>query len=232
MPIRRNYADHGDACAAAHALDVVGDRWSIIVIRELTLGPKRFAELLAGARGATPTVLTTRLRELELVGIVEKLELPPPARVNVYGLTPWGQEFEPVLQALGRWAQRGPFPLPAGGLTPDAAVLAMSTMAGDPPPRTPTRLALGLRDQRDTRPQTTWYQIRWGPGPLTAQKLSDRVEPADGVACDSSLWADLLFGGQQIGATLASAAVSTHGRGRLTAHAFLTHFRRTTQFAG
>ena len=108
MPIRRSYADHGDACAAAHALDVVGDRWSVIVIRELMLGPKRFSELLACAHGATATTLTMRLRELEQAGVVNHVALPPPALVTVYGLTEWGLDFEPILQALGRWAQRSP----------------------------------------------------------------------------------------------------------------------------
>ena len=123
MPSRRRYADHGDACAAAHALDVVGDRWSVIVIRELMLGPKRFSELLACAHGATPTVLTMRLRELEQAGLVNQVALPPPALVTVYGLTEWGLEFEPILQALGRWAQRSPALPSDGGLTPDAAML-------------------------------------------------------------------------------------------------------------
>ena len=91
MPTRRSYSDHGDACAAAHGFDLVGDRWAVIVIRELMLGPKRFSDLLSDAHGATPSVLASRLRELEQAGIVMQSELPPPARVSVYELTEWGR---------------------------------------------------------------------------------------------------------------------------------------------
>ena len=106
MATRRTYGSYDDGCAAAHALDLVGDRWALIVVRELVLGPKRFADLRADVPGISPSVLAQRLRELEEAGVVVHDELPPPARVNVYDLTPWGRELEEVLQVLGRWGSR------------------------------------------------------------------------------------------------------------------------------
>jgi len=227
MPIRRSYADHGDACAAAHALDVVGDRWSVIVIRELMLGPKRFGELLACAHGATPTVLTMRLRELEQAGVVDQVELPPPARVTAYRLTDWGLGFEPILQALGRWAQRSPALPPDGTLTPDAAMLALRTMADGPAPSTRLAFDIGLHDDRAPKQIDTWYHVSWGPDGLIADKLADQVESDDAIACASSVWTDLMFGDTDIAAVLESDAVDARGEGRLVASRFLALFHRS-----
>ena len=92
-----------DGCAAAHALDLVGERWALLVVRELLLGPKRFTDLRAGLPGVSPNVLAERLRELERAGVVRRRKLPPPAASRVYELTDWGMELEPVIISLGRW---------------------------------------------------------------------------------------------------------------------------------
>lgn len=97
-----------DACAAAHALDIVGDRWALLVVRELMLGPRRFGDVRAALTGISANVLAQRLEELEAAGVVVHRRLPPPAAVAVYELTPWGYEAEPIFQALGRWAARSP----------------------------------------------------------------------------------------------------------------------------
>ena len=94
---------YGDACGIPRALDRVGERWALMVIRELVLGPKRFTDLRTGLPGASPNVLAQRLRELEHAGVVRRRRLPPPAASQVYELTDWGRELEPVLLALGRW---------------------------------------------------------------------------------------------------------------------------------
>jgi DNA-binding HxlR family transcriptional regulator len=193
MPIRRTYADHGDACAAAHAFDVVGDRWSVVVIRELMLGPKRFNELMAGAWGITPAVLTTRLRELEAAGVLELISVPPPARVTAYQLTPWGRQFEPILRALGRWAQVSPTRPTGGGLTPDGVVIAMRTMAGPPNPKAVMAFDLVLHDSRTRTPTEVAYRLRWGPDGFSAEKLTDALTGGDFVSYDSAVWAELLF---------------------------------------
>ena len=123
MAARRDYFD---GCGAAHALDLVGERWALLVVRELVLGPKRFTDLRAGLPHASPNVLSQRLRELEDAGVLRRRRLPPPAASAVYELTEWGQELEPVLQALGRWAARS---LPeADSIKVDSFVLSLRTL--------------------------------------------------------------------------------------------------------
>jgi DNA-binding HxlR family transcriptional regulator len=84
-------------------LDVIGERWAVLIVRNLLFGPKRFGTLRAGLSGVSPNVLSQRLRELEDAGIVHRDHLPPPADVAVYALTDRGRALEPVLIELGRW---------------------------------------------------------------------------------------------------------------------------------
>jgi DNA-binding HxlR family transcriptional regulator len=100
---RRKYEE---GCAVAHALDVIGERWALLVVRELLLGPKRFTDLRAGMPGASPDVVAQRLRELKEAGVVRQHKLPPPAGSQVYALTDWGAELEPVVTHLGHWGSR------------------------------------------------------------------------------------------------------------------------------
>jgi DNA-binding HxlR family transcriptional regulator len=102
---RRKY-DEG--CAVAHALDLIGERWALLVVRELLLGPKRFTDLRDGMPGASPDVLAQRLRELTEAGVVRQRKLPPPAGSQIYELTDWGAELEAVVNGLGRWGSRSP----------------------------------------------------------------------------------------------------------------------------
>src|SRR3954471_20548133 len=90
---RRHY---NDACGAAHALELIGERWALLVMRELMLGPKRFGDLRASLPGISANVLTQRLGDLEQAGVVLRRKLPPPASAQVYELTPWGYESEPI----------------------------------------------------------------------------------------------------------------------------------------
>src|SRR6266498_1732289 len=95
---------YGDGCAIAQALDVVGERWALLVVRELLLGPKRYTDLRRGLPNASPNVLSQRLGELERAGVVRRHKLPPPAGSRVYELTDWGLELEQIVISLGRWA--------------------------------------------------------------------------------------------------------------------------------
>jgi DNA-binding HxlR family transcriptional regulator len=122
---RRTYED---ACAAAHALDLVGERWALLVVRELLLGPKRFTDLRAGLPHLSPNVLAQRLRELEGAGVVRRRKLPPPAASRVYELTDWGLELEPVVISLGRWGARSPSRPRDAALGVDSLVLSLRTM--------------------------------------------------------------------------------------------------------
>jgi DNA-binding HxlR family transcriptional regulator len=119
---------YGDPCGIARALDIVGERWALLVVRELLLGPKRFTDLRAGLPSLSPDVLAQRLRELEANRLVARRTLPPPAGSRVYELTERGTELEPVILALGRWGSAAPFPSPPREIGADSMVLALKTV--------------------------------------------------------------------------------------------------------
>lgn len=125
MASKRSYED---GCATAHGLDLIGERWALLVVRELILGPKRFTDLRSGLPGISPNVLTQRLEELEKGGILRRRKLSPPAAAWVYELTEWGLELEQVIMALGRWAARSPQLMQGHPLSVDALVLSFRTM--------------------------------------------------------------------------------------------------------
>jgi DNA-binding HxlR family transcriptional regulator len=122
---RRQYED---ACATAHALDLVGERWALLVMRELMLGPRRFSDLRGSLPGISANVLTQRLEGLEAAGVLMRHKLPPPAATQVYELTEWGYESEPIFQALGRWATRSPAHDPSLPFSTVSLMLSLRTM--------------------------------------------------------------------------------------------------------
>jgi len=97
---RRNY---GQACSIAGALDRIGERWSLLIVRQLLLGPQRFSDVVRGVGNAPTDVITKRLRDMEADGIIRRRDLPPPAAATVYELTEVGRELERPLLELGRW---------------------------------------------------------------------------------------------------------------------------------
>jgi DNA-binding HxlR family transcriptional regulator/putative sterol carrier protein len=127
---KKQLRSYEDGCATAHALDLVGERWALLVVRELVLGPKRFTDLRAGLPGISPNVLTQRLEELEQANVVRRRKLPPPSAAWVYELTEWGAELERVIMALGRWGARSPALMQGFPLSVDAFILSLRTMFG------------------------------------------------------------------------------------------------------
>ena len=119
---------YDDGCAVAHALDLVGERWALLVVRELLLGPKRFTDLLAGVRGASPDVLTQRLRDLTETGVVRRKRLGPPTSAQVYELTTWGADLGPIVVGLARWASHSPGMRYDAPLGTDSAVLSLEAL--------------------------------------------------------------------------------------------------------
>lgn len=119
---------YNDACGTAFALDLIGERWSILIIRELMFGPRRFGELRAGLPGISANILTQRLERLEENRILAKRKLPPPASAQVYELTEWGYEAEPMVQMLGRWATRHPEHDPTLPLSAASIMMSFRTM--------------------------------------------------------------------------------------------------------
>jgi DNA-binding HxlR family transcriptional regulator len=157
---------YDDGCAAAHALDLVGERWALLVVRELLLGPKRFTDLKSGLPHASPNVLAQRLRDLEAAGVVRRGKLPPPAASRIYELTEWGRDLEPVIIALGRWGVRSPTKPPDAELGVDSLILSFRTMFD------PDR-AEGL---------DALYEFRLGEDRFRAEVAEGRLEIARGTA--------------------------------------------------
>src|ERR1043165_9107540 len=124
-PSRRRYED---GCGTAHALDLIGERWSLLGMRDLMLGPKRFSDIRADLPGISANTLTQRLEGLEANGLVVRRRLPPPAAARVYELTEWGYEAEPIVQTMGRWATRSPAHDPTMPLSATSLMLSFRTM--------------------------------------------------------------------------------------------------------
>lgn len=119
---------YNDICGLAHALELVGERWGLLVLRELSHGPKRFTDIRAGLPAASPNVLSQRLRELEATGVILRRRLAPPAGSWVYELTEWGAELEPTMRSFGRWAARSPNFPEEGHMSADSMAMSMETM--------------------------------------------------------------------------------------------------------
>ncbi|MGK2286309.1 winged helix-turn-helix transcriptional regulator [Pedomonas sp. V897] len=209
---RRRY---NDACGAAHGLELVGDRWALLVVRELMLGPKRFCDLKADLPGISANVLTQRLEELEAVGILTRCKLPPPASVQVYELTPWGYEAEPILQVLGRWAARSPYHDPTLPLTETSFLLSLRTML-DPARAEGLRLTVGFRFGAQA------YTGCLGDGQLAIRR--GEAENPD-IAFEGAVPALVaaVYGGQPLSELEASGALTVTGDRALAAR-FVTLF--------
>jgi DNA-binding HxlR family transcriptional regulator len=163
-----NKRRYGDRCGIARALDLVGERWALLVVRELLLGPKRFTDLRTGLPHVSPDVLSQRLRELERDGIVQRRTLGPPAGSRVYELTDRGMELEPVVLALGRWGSGAPFPPGDARLGVDSAILALRT----------------LFDPSASDGLNASYELRLGDQRFHARVADGRLEVARGAADD------------------------------------------------
>ena len=168
MPTSRSY---GDACTIARALDVVGERWALLVVRELLLGPQRFSDVRRALPGASSNLVTDRLRELEGHGVVTRRKLPPPAGSTVYDLTAWGRELEPAVLAFGAWGSH--VPLPASAHLGTTSVLLFLRGSARPRGTACYRLELDAR---------VWT-VRTEPGRLT-------VEPGEPAAPDAVIRTD------------------------------------------
>ena len=116
-----------DACGLAHALDLLGERWAMLVLRELAYGPRRFSGLRRDLPGISANVLTQRLNELESRGLVRRTKLPPPASIQVYEATEWGLEAIPTIAALGRWAARSPLHDPTLAMSHVSVIMSLQT---------------------------------------------------------------------------------------------------------
>ncbi len=119
---------YDDACGTALGLELLGERWSLLIVRELMFGGRRFSDLRGSLSGISANILTTRLEGLERAGVVQRRVLPPPASIQIYELTPWGYEAEVILRELGRWATRSPLHDPTLPLSAASLLMSFRTM--------------------------------------------------------------------------------------------------------
>jgi DNA-binding HxlR family transcriptional regulator len=150
----RSYAQ---LCGIATALDVVGDRWALLVVRDLMFGPLRFGDLVDGLPGVGTNTLTTRLKQLEAAGVVHRRLAD---RATVYELTPYGHELEPILMALGRWGTRSMGRLPA-----EVAARSRWLVAG----------MLAFRDGTRRTPRPATWALNLSDGPFTVRAAGRKV---------------------------------------------------------
>ena len=206
---------YDDACGAAHALDLVGERWALLVMRELMLGPRRFGDLRANLPGISANVLTQRLEGLERIGALVRRKLPPPASAQVYELTPWGYEAEPIMQTLGRWATRSPLHDPTLPLSPVSLMLSFRTMI-DPARAAGFEARLGFRLNGES------YMVHVKDGQVHADR--GPIEGADVVFTGTPpAVAGAVYGGVPLAALEADGALEVEGY-RTIAARFITLF--------
>jgi DNA-binding HxlR family transcriptional regulator len=172
--------EYDQSCSLACALDRIGERWSMLIVRELSLGPLRFSDLVSNVGGAPTDILTKRLRDLESHGIVRRRELPPPAAGTVYELTGVGWALERPMLELARWGLHFERVDDVGGLAPTSLPNAIRTIAQ---PSQEVRMTVGLRSGgRDywLRIESGW--IAAGRGAARDPDVTLGGEPADVLA--------------------------------------------------
>ncbi|WP_396594095.1 winged helix-turn-helix transcriptional regulator [Brevundimonas sp. R86498] len=201
--VPRSARRYDDACGAAHALDLIGERWALLVIREMMFGPRRFGELRASLPGISANVLSQKLEALEASGVVQRLRLPPPASVQVYDLTDWGREIRPVFGMLGMWAARSPLHDPTLPLSAISMMMSFQTM---------------FRPERAAGVAVT-VGFRFGEDRFTARVIDGALQIERGEAGSAEVTvtgappalAGLVYGGQSLAALETAGALSVEG---------------------
>lgn len=200
---------YGEGCPIALSLDIVGERWALLVVRELRLGPRRYRDLQEALPGITPAVLSKRLKELEEYGVLQRRELPPPAAARVYELTEWGAGLEPVFQALARWGVRSPVLPLTGEVSTDSVMLGLRTFFaaddGDSS-RTPWSATYELAVGRDV------YRLRVEDGRLTELARGPAATAPDVlVRTTKPVWQAVLDGDEPLADAVAAGRLSVTG---------------------
>ncbi|WP_284164015.1 helix-turn-helix domain-containing protein [Frigidibacter sp. SD6-1] len=153
---------YGEGCLAAHALDLIGDRWTLLIARELMLGPKRFGAIRAGVPGIATNMLSQRLEEMVAAGLLVRETLAPPASVVVYGLTDAGEGLWPILKALCDWGVRQPGHDPTLFISPTALMLSMRAMADRG--GQPMTAGFAMEEER--------FEVRLGGGAYSVRRVA------------------------------------------------------------
>jgi DNA-binding HxlR family transcriptional regulator len=209
---RRRYAD---PCGIARALDTVGERWTLLIVRELMLGPRRFGQLADGLPGPSPNVLSQRLRELEEDGVIRRYAMQPPANVTVYELTERGRALEPILLELGRWGSATPR-VTGREMSPAALLVALRTMFDPTAGGGPVTYGLELAGE--------WYALTIEGGELDIAR-GRPPEPTATLTTDVTTLRLVAFLGTGVRAAEESGKL-TVGGDRRAAIRFPKYFRR------
>lgn len=203
MPGKRSY---GEGCPIAHSLDLVGERWALLVVRELRLGPRRYRDLQEALPAIAPTVLSQRLKDLEAVGVLRRRELPPPAPARVYELTEWGAELEPVFRALARWGVRSPVVPLSGEVSADSAMLGLRTFFDPPQGDGPWSAVYDVRLGREH------YRIHIERGRLEHLARGGAPDGADVVVrTDKNAWQRVLGREEPLAGAVAAGRLEIEG---------------------
>lgn len=207
---------YDDACGTAFALELLGERWSMLIVRELMLGPRRFSDMRASLPGISAKVLTERLAGLEASGVLTKAILPPPSAAQVYELTEWGYRAEPILQELGRWAASSPLHDPTLPMSAVSMMLSLRTMF-DPARAGDFATRIGFDIAGDT------YLAELADGKLPI--VRGTMEGADCVfrVADAATLVALIYGKVDPGALESAGALAIEGD-RTRALAFVELF--------
>ena len=169
-------------------MELVGERWALLVVRELMFGARRFSDLRANLPGISAKVLTERLAGLEEAGVLNRRKLPPPVSAQVYELTEWGYRAEPLVQELGRWAAMSSRHDPTLPLSPVSLMLSMRTMF-DPAKAEGMQATIGFDIGGET------FVARMADGRLPIERADPGVAEAVFRAPDAPVLAGLLYGG-------------------------------------
>jgi DNA-binding HxlR family transcriptional regulator len=195
-------------------MDAVGERWSILVVRELLLGPKRFSDLRAGLPHASPNVLSQRLKDLEASGILRRVRLGPPASVPAYELTGRGKELEPILVELSRWGSRAAH-RPDNGMSTDAFMLLLKALYY-PPKDSVFEARVRLRTGGDA------FTLVLTPESISISRSTAGLADLDIEGDVLALW-DLIFSGDTVTGALTAQRITLRGD-HATAAEFFTLF--------
>jgi DNA-binding HxlR family transcriptional regulator len=211
MATRRRY---NDGCGTAHALELIGERWALLIVRELVLGPKRFSDLRGDLPGISPNVLTQRLDELEEAFILRRRKLPPPSGASVYELTEWGAEIEPVIRDIGRWAARSPSMRP-GPMSVNSFILSLRTMFS-------ATEAKGVNATLELRIDAQSFSARVVGGKIMVEPGAPK-NPGAILIGNQNEMAAVIYGGRKLGDALKAHALTFEGD-RAILQRFLTLF--------
>lgn len=202
MASKRRY---DDGCGVALAMDVLGERWAVLIIRDLLLGPQRFVDLQAGMPDISPNVLSQRLRDLQESGVLRRRTLPPPAASRVYELTAWGAELAPIVTALGLWGSRTPILTRTGEMRANSLMLSL-------------RSAFSPCDEQDWSATyevhigTDAFTVRITGGRLTDMARGQSAEPADAtIATDHKTLGLLVNHEEDLEAAVGSGRITLTG---------------------